>query len=115
MKYADLLKDPRWKKRRLDILERDGNRCQMCGEKNQLHIHHRTYLNRVPWDYPDEYLVTLCEDCHDSEGELRPRVEKQILDDLRLKFFYRDLNAFRETIKKIEPVVWVKRPEEDDY
>ena len=30
-----------------------------------LNVHHRYYVkDKLPWEYPDEALVTLCEDCH---------------------------------------------------
>ena len=34
MGYSEKLKDPRWQKKRLEILERDNFRCQYCGDKN---------------------------------------------------------------------------------
>jgi len=64
--YSDLLKDPRWQKKRLQILERDDFTCQGCGGKeNTLHVHHKEYVyGRMPWEYDDEELITYCEDCH---------------------------------------------------
>ena len=113
MNYSEILRDPLWIKRRAEILERDKHQCQMCGEKEKkLHVHHRAYLGRLPWDYPDEYLVTLCEDCHDEEGELRPNVEEKLLRILRLKFFFRDLNALAIKFQSDEPKIF--KPAEDD-
>jgi len=64
--YKDKLLDPRWQKKRLEILERDGWRCRYCGnDKLTLHVHHVLYLKGVdPWDYEDADLHALCEDCH---------------------------------------------------
>jgi len=66
MKYADKLKDPRWQRKRLEILSRDEFKCVWCGNgKQTLHIHHHFYNpNGNPWDVPDCELITLCEDCH---------------------------------------------------
>ena len=66
MSYSDLLKDPRWQKKRLEILNRDDFKCKCCGdEKSTLHVHHQFYLsNHKPWDYEDSILLTLCEECH---------------------------------------------------
>lgn len=62
--YRDKLNDPRWQKKRLRALERDDFTCQRCGEKNKpLHVHHKRYRGE-PWDVPDAWLETLCEDCH---------------------------------------------------
>ena len=69
MKYADKLKHPKWQRRRLEILERDGFACRKCGsEEDTLVIHHLYYRRgRDPWDYEDDVLVTLCMDCHQDE------------------------------------------------
>ncbi len=64
--YAKKLLDPRWQKKRLEILERDNWKCMACGEKDRtLHVHHIFYLPRKePWDIPNGLLITFCEDCH---------------------------------------------------
>lgn len=68
--YAKKFKDPRWQKKRLRILERDGFRCKLCGDdESTLHVHHRYYIaGKDPWEYEDEALVTLCESCHANEA-----------------------------------------------
>lgn len=92
-KYSDKLKDPRWQKKRLEILERDHWGCQCCyDEESTLHVHHRKYLpNTDPWDYPNDLLITLCENCHTKEREERPEYEQYLLDALRLNFLADDL------------------------
>lgn len=68
--YSDKLKDPRWQKKRLEILGRDNFSCQSClDDKSTLHVHHKVYMDGDPWDIPNEYLITLCEDCHQRETE----------------------------------------------
>jgi hypothetical protein len=69
--YSQKLRDPRWQKRRLEILQRDNFTCRICDDKEKtLHVHHRRYIpGHEPWDYIDELLVTLCEDCHSDETE----------------------------------------------
>ncbi len=66
--YSDLLKDPRWQRKRLEAMEADGFSCQMCSAKDKtLHVHHKWYLkDMAPWDYVGDQLATLCEDCHES-------------------------------------------------
>ena len=70
--YYEQLKDPRWQKKRLEILERDGWQCQACGAKEQtLHVHHKAYQNgKKPWEYGDHCLVTLCEACHKANRDV---------------------------------------------
>lgn len=64
--YKEKLKDPRWQKKRLRILERDNFQCVHCGDKEStLHVHHRLYFNdKDPWEYLDHLLITICESCH---------------------------------------------------
>jgi hypothetical protein len=70
MTYSEKLKDPRWQKKRLAILERAGWKCQCCGDdKQSLQIHHLIYLKGEPWDAPDENLECLCRDCHEWREE----------------------------------------------
>lgn len=64
MTYAEKLKDPRWQKKRLQILNRDEFKCTLCGdEKTTLHVHHLKY-SKEPWEIEDKFLKTLCQDCH---------------------------------------------------
>lgn len=64
--YSERLKNPKWQKKRLAILERDEFTCRGCRSKeNTLHVHHSYYKKGAdPWDYEDEELVTLCDQCH---------------------------------------------------
>jgi hypothetical protein len=62
--YGEKLRDPRWQKVRLTIMNRDGFACKLCQDlKSTLNIHHLKY-EKEPWDCPPELLITLCEDCH---------------------------------------------------
>lgn len=73
MNYQEKLKDPRWQKKRLKVLQRDNWTCQLCESKDKtLHVHHKYYLpNAEPWDVPDSALVTLCFECHEGEEQLK--------------------------------------------
>lgn len=91
--YLKKLRDPKWQKMRLKILERDEWHCQKCGDDEEtLHVHHRYYeKGKEPWDYPLEALITLCEFCHESEKEERAEYEPLLLQQLRKHFFADDL------------------------
>ncbi|MCH7826998.1 MAG: HNH endonuclease [Bacteroidetes bacterium] len=67
MIYSDKLKDPRWQKKRLEILSRDDWTCQSCGNRRRtLHVHHILYnSNADPWDYKEIDLIVLCKICHE--------------------------------------------------
>jgi len=77
MKYADQLKDPRWQKKRLEILEAASFTCGECGDtRSQLHVHHSFYRKGLmAWQYPDPAYHCLCETCH----ELRSTSEHHLL------------------------------------
>lgn len=66
--YSDKLRDPRWQRKRLEIMQRDGFKCQECGRTTEtLHVHHLRYPKGVePWDVRSELLVTLCHYCHEE-------------------------------------------------
>jgi hypothetical protein len=82
--YAEKLKDPRWQKRRLAILERDEWSCLSCYDtESTLHVHHLWYSGNNPWDAPDTALITLCESCHEEESTKRKMCEERILLSLR--------------------------------
>lgn len=64
LSYSDKLKDPRWQKKRLEILNRDEFKCTLCGDvKTTLHVHHKEYAGD-PWECEDDLLTTHCEHCH---------------------------------------------------
>lgn len=64
--YLEKLRDPRWQKKRLEIFERDNWECKGCScNKCELQIHHLKYLKDLePWEYENEFLQTLCINCH---------------------------------------------------
>ena len=72
MNYSEKLKDPRWQKKRLQILERDNFTCRNCNKDDiELVVHHLKYFRgREPWEYADKYLITLCTFCHKAEKYL---------------------------------------------
>ncbi len=103
--YAEKLKDPRWQKRRLQILERDKWSCQECGtDSKTLHVHHRFYdRGKEPWESPDHALVTLCEDCHEYETTERACAEHDLLRALRRSgFMQQDVHMLAMGIAHLE-------------
>ena len=89
MTYAERLKDPRWQKRRLEILQRDDWACSVCGCTNKtLHVHHTWYdRDAEPWGAGDSELVTLCEDCHANERESRAESMQLLAEALGMSGF----------------------------
>lgn len=87
--YIEKLRDPRWQRKRLEIMQRDNFTCR-CGVKDRtLHVHHCFYeWGKEPWDYPDSSLVTLCEGCHSNEDkEIVRNAQKHLLRVLAQRGF----------------------------
>ena len=75
--YAEKLLDPRWQRRRLEILARAEFSCEHCqDDTSTLHVHHKHYRSRTdPWDYADHELVALCWRCHEDWHEVRSELD----------------------------------------
>ncbi len=100
MTYAEQLKDVRWQQKKSEILTRDKFLCQCCKEPNKtVHVHHVDYISgTMAWEYPNDMLITLCEDCHASESE-RSKCEKYLFNTFRMKgFFISDLFALSSLV-----------------
>lgn len=70
--YYKELKNPKWFKRREEILKLDDNTCCYCETKDNLQVHHKEYLgNMKAWEYTDKLLITVCKSCHESIHKLR--------------------------------------------
>ncbi len=74
MTYSEKLKDPRWQKKRLEILEAADWKCQFppceSPKTETLHVHHRLYLRgRMPWEYAPWCYEVLCDHCHAMRQE----------------------------------------------
>lgn len=90
--YSNKLLDPRWQKKRLEILNRDEFVCQRCYDnESTLHVHHLYYeAGKEPWEYEQKDLITLCSDCHEYEKEARTEYEKMLLTLLKKNGFMSD-------------------------
>ena len=88
---------PKWQKKRLEIMQRDGFKCQHCGEEdNTLVVHHRYYIkDRDIWDYDNTSLVTLCKSCHD---EVHIKSEDENWGDYHPKYEMLNCNVDYEDI-----------------
>lgn len=84
LSYEDLLKTKEWSNKRLKILNRDNHKCVYCGKTYNLQVHHKYYskypngLRVYPWNYPDDALITLCDECH-----------KKVHNKKKIKTYYR--------------------------
>jgi hypothetical protein len=98
--YSNYLKKEIWTDViRPRILKRDGS-CQICGSKNRLQVHHRSYKKEVLQGKDDSQLITLCGRHHveiefeeyygkkDARNKKRHRskVDKKLTELLKSKF-----------------------------
>ncbi len=85
--YHEMLRDPRWQRMRLEVMQRDHFRCVECGdERTTLNVHHTYYAKgKKPWEYEARALRTLCEPCHKKISD--------VLADLTRLIGGLDLNA----------------------
>ena len=97
--YSEKLKDPRWQKKRLEVLERDAWTCIKCQDSTTtLHVHHLRYKQgENPWDCDGFDLIALCESCHEDERIRRDGAERALLETLR-DFLVDDLECFNEAL-----------------
>lgn len=94
--YKKKFLDPRWQKKRLEILQRDKFACCRCEDTEEtLHIHHKFYIfGKEPWEYDDNVLETLCATCHQEDGWDKDQVN-EILRYLLLEgYTYRQLAQY---------------------
>jgi len=105
MTYAEKLRHPKWQKKRLEILERDGFKCCVCDKTDeQLHVHHKIYeQGKEPWDYPNENFETLCIFCHEFEEDFKTSYRELVKELLHggSSYFnlYRVLEDYKNTFK----------------
>lgn len=92
MNYIEKLRDPRWQKKRLEILDRDMFQCRICANGDEeLHIHHISYKGE-PWEQENDKLITLCKTCHGQVSKLKLNLDGLLMssmtvsDDIELTF-----------------------------
>ena len=73
--YAEQLLDPRWQKKRLEVLDYAEFACEICGDdESTLHVHHKHYIRcRKVWEYDNEQLICLCRQCHSNQHEIEEK------------------------------------------
>jgi hypothetical protein len=93
MNYSEKLKNPKWQRRRLEILEDRDWTCERCRSKEKtLNVHHSVYHKGFdPWEYSNDDLIVLCEDCHKTIHTLLQTVQKTICE---CAYYTQDIDNF---------------------
>ena len=63
------LEPERYEQLRQQVLRRDGWRCQTCGSRSNLEVHHKEFRSQGG-DDSEENLITLCTNCHENVHQL---------------------------------------------
>ena len=60
-------------------MQRDNFKCRDCGDsKSNLQVHHCFYAKGEPWETPNAFLLTVCNNCHETRGELESDTKRMI-------------------------------------
>jgi len=96
MTYKEQLNDARWIRKSAEVKQRDDFVCQKCGAWDDLEVHHVRYLKFTNlWSYPENYLITLCRDCHLEETDNLKALDDKIESMLTAGLFAEDvMNKF---------------------
>ncbi|MDI6050820.1 HNH endonuclease [Flavobacterium sp. XS2P24] len=60
------LKSDVWQRKRAVVFKRDNWRCVYCGGK-ATQVHHKRYAKRNIGKEPIEWLVSICNSCHEKQ------------------------------------------------
>ncbi len=103
-KYRQERLDPRWQKKRLEIMQRDGFECRDCSDgKETLNVHHAYYIpGRKPWEYPSWALSTtwetemgwLLEDAPPDSADFFWHTAAEILRRYKAPELYKKIEVF---------------------
>jgi len=80
--YEAYLKSDKWAQIKLDIIQIRGEKCERCGEKEELHLHHLTY-KRLFAEMPED-LELICRDCHKAEHGITKRKRRRKPKDQKM-------------------------------
>lgn len=83
--YKEEYSTNEWQRKSGNKKHLDDYTCQICGsKKKQVHVHHHFYIEgRHLWEYPDETLITLCEDCHAKEHKFDNQELIEVIEKAR--------------------------------
>jgi hypothetical protein len=76
MDYSFFLRTPYWKSVALNVKMKSGHMCQLCGEKGNMHVHHRRYTNRGRDHLFMADLTCLCPRCHGAFHGVKTKKKK---------------------------------------
>lgn len=74
--YKRYLLSNEWAQLKIDLFSIRGKKCEKCGSKKQICVHHKNYKHIFQEEYSD--LIILCKCCHEKEhGILNRNIKKK--------------------------------------
>jgi hypothetical protein len=96
LNYSEKLKNPKWQRKRLEILQRDEFKCCYCDDtETELQVHHIKYIGE-PWQANNDDLITLCKHCHTTVSLAK------YLNPVKIKKHYQSDDSICMVVKEIE-------------
>lgn len=96
-KYEDYLLSDDWVQFASDFKKRKGNKCELCGSDDTLHIHHLQYSLNLK---NEDDLIVLCSSCHKCIHNCIERFKRQMLRSNLISYdVQRDI--FKKSMKDI--------------
>ena len=101
--YLAYLNSPTWRLRRNETLRRVGFRCERCGSKRDLQVHHKTY-DRLGAEL-DADLEALCLLCHEGEtiaqtSQSAAGIYLRLASEVLREHFTGDIGALSDAVKQ---------------
>ena len=103
--YRKYLKSGKWKSIRKNLFKLRGKKCELCGSRKKIHVHHLTY-KRVGGNELPEDLQVLCEFHHNIAHGMSEK--KQI------RYIKREEKKRRKREKRKKLKYKIKRKKETD-
>ena len=107
---------PEYTKWRRAVIKRDGGKCQMCGAKRTLQVHHlERWADNPALRYNVANGITLCKRCHKSIFNKEDLVRGHLQSVLYLEGGLNVKRALREMAKKPKYKVIIDTREQQPY
>jgi len=71
IEYGPFINSNKWKTIRKRMFKLRGKKCETCGSRSKIHVHHLTY-ERFGGDELDEDLLIVCSTCHEELHPSKP-------------------------------------------
>jgi 5-methylcytosine-specific restriction endonuclease McrA len=102
-KYREYLQSDEWAQLKIDLFKDRGYKCEECGNKKRLAIHHLTYENI--YNENSEDLIILCEKCHKKAHGINKRIPNNfkiltLAEKIQLK--KTNKKAYKKYVKSIK-------------